>query len=384
MKQYNYTLKDDELIINVDGTIDSTNAKDVEESIFAIIENNSFKSITLDIQKLEYISSAGLRIILRIMKKYKLDIINASNDVYEIFDMTGFTKMVHILKAYKELDITNCQVIGEGAKGIVYRYNRDTIVKVYKRNDVLPFIQRERELAQKAFVLGIPTAISYDVVRVGDSFGTVYELLDCDCLSECIRKNPKKIDEYTKEFAKLLKQFHTTKLNDKLDMRNFKGKVKTWLSKTEELYDPAIYQRLNKMVDEIEDKDTLIHGDYHTNNLMVQNDEILIIDMDTLSYGNPIFELAIICFVYKVMNRYVSENSMNFLGLDNDTCLRIYDVFIKSYFENTDIKDLDNYLNKIELFSLLRVVYYNNKHINDADITKQAMADIAKLLEIVK
>lgn len=36
----------------------------------------------------------------------------------------------------------------------------------------------------------------------------------------------------------------------------------------------------------------MIHGDYHTKNLELQNDEVLLIDMDTLAVGNPIFELA--------------------------------------------------------------------------------------------
>ena len=62
-------------------------------------------------------------------------------------------------------------MLGEGANGKVYRYDSDTIVKVYKDSVSLEDIKRERELARTAFILGIPTAIPYDrqedSIRVG-------------------------------------------------------------------------------------------------------------------------------------------------------------------------------------------------------------------------
>ena len=79
-----------------------------------------------------------------------------------------------------------CEVIGEGANGIVYRTDPDTIVKVYKNHDALEEIHNERELARKAFVLGIPTAIPYDVVRVGEGYGSVFELLNAKSFAKII------------------------------------------------------------------------------------------------------------------------------------------------------------------------------------------------------
>ena len=70
-------------------------------------------------------------------------------------------------------------MIGEGANGKVYRVDRDTIVKVYRKPDAIQEIQRERELARTAFVAGVPTAIPYDVVRIREGgYGSVFELLD--------------------------------------------------------------------------------------------------------------------------------------------------------------------------------------------------------------
>ena len=51
----------------------------------------------MDCSDLEYISSAGLRVILRLRKQdSELKVTNVSSEVYEIFDMTGFTEMMEI------------------------------------------------------------------------------------------------------------------------------------------------------------------------------------------------------------------------------------------------------------------------------------------------
>ena len=191
------TMNEDTLTISLNGRIDSTNAEDVEKQITEIREANNYDKIIIDAQKLDYISSAGLRIILRIRKEEdSLKIINVSSDVYEIFEMTGFSEMIPIEKAYRELSVEVCEVIGQGANGKVYRINPETIIKVYKNPDSLPEIKNERELARTAFVLGIPTAIPYDVVRVGDGYGSVFELLNAKSFAKLIEENPDETDKY--------------------------------------------------------------------------------------------------------------------------------------------------------------------------------------------
>ena len=171
-----YTLSNEGLLtIYLDGRIDSNNAAETEQKIADIRAAQTHTAVAFDAEELEYLSSAGLRIILRTKKaEPALKITNVGLEVYEILDMTGFTEMMTVEKAYRKISIDGCEVIGEGANGKVYRVNDDTIVKVYINADSLEDIQRERELAKRAFVLGIPTAISYDVAKVGDCFGSVF------------------------------------------------------------------------------------------------------------------------------------------------------------------------------------------------------------------
>ena len=161
------------LYIAIEGRIDASNAAAAEEEVFAIRKENEGKHTVIDADHLEYISSAGLRVILKVRKEEpRLAIINVAPEVYDVFDMTGFTDMVTVEKAYKRMSVEGCSFLAKGANGAVYRYDDETIIKTYFAKDALPEIKQERENARRAFVLGINTAIPYGIVRVGESYGT--------------------------------------------------------------------------------------------------------------------------------------------------------------------------------------------------------------------
>ena len=163
------------LILTITGKIDSSNANDVEMQIRDLRNQYPCESIILDCEQLEYSSSAGLRVILRLKQEVEDTVlINVNSELYNILDMTGFTEMMEVHKAYRVISVEGCEVIGQGANGKIYRIDADTILKVYYDEDALPEIDLSRELSRLAFVNGIPTAISYDVVRVeGGGYGLV-------------------------------------------------------------------------------------------------------------------------------------------------------------------------------------------------------------------
>ena len=94
-KNYN----DKELTLTVEGRIDTITSNELEEVITAEIGN--FDSLILDFADLEYISSAGLRVLISTQKKLKADNIpmiikNVTDSVNEIFRMSGFDKILKI------------------------------------------------------------------------------------------------------------------------------------------------------------------------------------------------------------------------------------------------------------------------------------------------
>ena len=110
MKEVNVTITEKEIKIVLSGRIDSNNAHDAESEIMKYAENNRSLPTIIDAQNLEYISSAGLRVILHLKKTNSdLRIINVNGDVYDILEMTGFTEMMSVEKAYRVVSVEGCE-----------------------------------------------------------------------------------------------------------------------------------------------------------------------------------------------------------------------------------------------------------------------------------
>lgn len=376
------------LTIFFSGRIDSANVDEKEKEVNAHIAENNFQNLVFDVDELQYISSAGLRMVLRTRKNQpSLKIVNASADVYEILDMTGFTEMIPVEKAYRKLSVDGCKVIGKGAKGTVYRYDPEIIVKVYKDADSLPAIKNERELARKAFVLGIPTAIPYDVVKVGDSFGSVFELLNAESYSALIAENPEKFDEYVALYADLLKKIHTTNIK-KGEMKDVKPHILGWVKRAAKCLKAESVEKINNLIDAVPDTLNILHFDYHTNNIMMQNGETLLIDMDTLSQGHPIFELANVYITYVGFGEINPSIVENFLGLPYETAVRIWNNFLPKYLGTQDESRIKDVEDKVKLLSYTRFLSHTLKRGGEeTDEGKKTIAlcveNIEKLLESV-
>lgn len=87
------------LSITLEGRLDTTTAPSLESELSS--EFDSITDLTFDFEKLEYISSAGLRVLLtsqKIMsKKGSMAIKNVNQEIMDVFDMTGFSDILTIL-----------------------------------------------------------------------------------------------------------------------------------------------------------------------------------------------------------------------------------------------------------------------------------------------
>ena len=326
-----YRIDKDILYIAIEGRIDASNAAQAEEKIFAIKNDNSGKHTVIDADNLEYISSAGLRVILRLRKEEpKLAIINVAPDVYEVFDMTGFTDMVTVEKAYQRMSVEGCEFIAKGANGAVYRYDAETILKTYFAKDALPEIKQERENARRAFVLGINTAIPYGIVRVGDGYGTVTELLNAVSVTKLIRNNPDDLSEAVKYYVDMLKSIHATEVEDG-EVPDMKEIALDWARFVSAHIPEDQGKKLISLIEAVPKQNTLMHGDYHTNNIMVQNGEPLLIDMDTLCMGHPVFELGSMFNAFVGYSELNHQNMMDFFGYTFETAGKFWNMALKVY-----------------------------------------------------
>ena len=377
-----YRIDKNILYIAVEGRIDASNAAEAEEKIFGIKHDNPGKHTVLDADKLEYISSAGLRVILRLRKEEpKLAIINVASDVYEVFDMTGFTDMVTVEKAYQRMSVEGCEFIAKGANGAVYRYDAETILKTYFAKDALPEIKQERENARKAFVLGINTAIPYGIVRVGDGYGTVTELLNATSVTKLIRNNPDDMSEAAKYYIDMLKSIHAIEVEDG-EVPDMKETALAWADFVAPHLPEEQGKKLRALVEAVPKQNTLMHGDYHTNNIMVQNGEPLLIDMDTLCMGHPVFELGSMFNAFIGYSELDHQVTMDFFGYTHETAEKFWDMSLKMYLGTEDEEVCRNVAEKAMIIGYTRMLRRAVRRPNEAD-SPAKIARCKEMLEVL-
>lgn len=330
-------LVNDELTVYFGGRVDSANSQEIEDVAMTALQKASPKSLVLDCEGLAYISSAGLRVLLRLSKVVPraTRIANCQSPVYDIFEMTGFSEMFEVTRAMRRLSVEGCARIGEGSNGIVYRLDSDTILKAYRNPDALPEIHRERELARTAFVLGVPTAIPYDVVRVGEGYGSVFELLDASSLGELLAAGKKTVDEVADMSVELLHQIHETEVSPE-SMPSMRVVATEWALFLRDHLPAPLADKLCELVHAVPENNHMLHGDFHAKNVMVQNGEALLIDMDTLCHGHPVFELASTYNAYVGFGQQDHAAAEAFMGLPYELMGELWDKTLRGYLGTDD------------------------------------------------
>ncbi len=373
------------------GRIDSNNAAQTENEIMSALDSAKAENVVVDAKDLEYISSAGLRVLMKLRKAIKkpLPMVNVSRDIYEILDTTGFTELFDVKKALREMSVEGCEVIGAGSYGSVYRVADDTIVKVYNVGSP-ELIERERLMSQRAFVNGLPTAIPFDVVMVGDKLGVVYELLDAKTISQHITAHPEKMEEYVRKAVSELKRFHSIEIEDEL----FEDKKKPFYELIDNISAYLTDEEkdiVTKYLDSVPDRNTFCHGDYNFKNVMMKDGEILLIDVGDVGIGHPVFDLSGLVLAYRLFAKsgQAFDRIFGYLGIDPALADGVMDTIISEYFDTFDHDEIERYINMMMPMAMFSKAYHGIRRypdMNDRDTVAPMVDRLVKkeLIEAIK
>ena len=307
--------------------------------------------LTCDAGQLEYISSSGLRILLSLAKRYKdFRITEVQSMVYEVLDTTGFTKMMTVERALRQLSVEGCEVIGVGGVGTVYRLDGDTIIKVFREGTTIEEVRREITMSKEAFVMGMPTAISFDVVRVGCQYGLVYELLQADTLSACIKREPGRIDEFARKYAELFHQLHAIEVPGGSSVPCAIERERQQIRHIRRYFPQESIDLMLRIVDAIPNANRLLHLDLQTKNAMVQNGELMLIDMGEVGYGHPLLDLG---HAYSAMVTLVGDYD-KIIGMPRELGRELWSRAIDYYLEGMPAEVVKQRKAQIEVVSCVR------------------------------
>lgn len=335
------------------GRLDATSAPTLE----AALQLEGIRELVMDLQACDFISSAGLRGVLKAIKETarinaSLVLVGAQPNVMSVLEVTGLTRLVTVKPKAREISIEGLEFISAGMCGQCFRIDRETIVKLYNEGVEPRIAEQEKEFAKAAFVMGIPTAISYDVVSCGNRTGVVYEMLDAQLFSQLIRDDPQAVDAHAKTLADVARMIHTTP-GDPALFPDIKHRLRGAIRQMDFLSAPQIDILLGKL-ESIPDADTCVHFDLHTSNIMMREGEPVLIDMGDMSIGSYLFDVGLLCCIYGLPELGSSEVVTK---IPNDTGAKLWQGFIKYYFADKPPEEFEFFQRNMHFLASLRLIY---------------------------
>ena len=375
--KYSYKLDNEVLTVTLDGRLDTEAASKFEAELNAIRTENAHTSMVVDASGLEYVASSGLRIILKLVKSeknFKLE--NVCAAVYEVFEVTGFSKIIQMTKALRKVDLSKCEKIGAGGNGAVYRISEDEIVKVNFNPDTYETLEQELAKAKEAFFLGVPTAISFDMVDCGEGKkGVVYEIIKSSTLGENIQKDPSRMEELTEKYIEQINLLHSIHTDNPV-YGSAKDSYRKQVEAASKYLTEEEGELLNLILEAHPEGDRLVHGDAHPKNIMIQNGEMLWIDMEGMSVGHPIYDLISIAVILNGMR--TDEMSVGICGMDNTVVKVFKDCFIRKYFKTEDPEMIQKYGGMLDGLRLIRAVFAIGFTSENTEKFRPAIIDMAR------
>jgi len=370
-------LENGRLVLCPEGRMDSNNAPMVEAEMLDAMKAHPGVPVSVDAEGLAYVSSAGLRVFMRLLERSggALQVINASPEVYDIFEITGFTQLFDVRRRLREISVEGCELIGSGAYGKVYRLDRETIAKIYAPSIGLEFVEQERAVSRKVFLMRVPTAIAYDVVKCGDSYGVVYELLDARTVAQLIDQDHGCLPGIGRKSAELLRRLHGIVPGPDSGLPSRKEKLLDWVDSLREFLGPEEADRIRAFIRGIPDRDTFLHGDFNAKNIMARaiapessggeaDYDFQLIDIGDAAVGHPVFDIVMLKMIYVNMPADMGGGSLDeagvrhLLGFDIECAHQLWEVMCGTYFGLSDPAQIEALTRKLHPYSLLITAFH--------------------------
>jgi uncharacterized protein (TIGR02172 family) len=278
---------------------------------------------------------------------------NVTRDVQDILDLTGFSRLIPSQRKVRAISLEGLEFLSAGVCGECYRLDPETIVKLYNEGIGADIAEKEKEFAKAAFVLGIPTAISYDVVVCGNRTGVVYEMLDVTLFSSIIRNDLENIDRHAGVLAQVARIVHETRAPPEV-FPDIKKNFRHYIDQMDFVLSAGEIALLHRLLETIPDADTCVHFDLHTSNIMIRVGEPVIIDMGDLSRGHYLFDIGLLCTIYGFPETGICEMATKIPAAGG---LRLLERFLAHYFADKPEDEYRFFQRNKYFLAALRLIY---------------------------
>jgi uncharacterized protein (TIGR02172 family) len=347
-------IQGDRMVVALHGRLDASSAPAVE----AQLVTDGIRELVLDFADCPFVSSCGIRTVLVAHRRManaggRMVARSLPPAVREIFDMTGLSSIISITRPTREISIDGLELLSQGVCGECFRLDTETVVKLYREGVAPEVAEQEKRYAKAAFVMGIPTAISYDVVSCGTRSGIVFELLNAELFSSVIRCDPGNIDLHARRLSDIAKLLHAGK-GDRAILTDLKDRFRGYIRQIDDVLTPEETAYMLDRLEAVPDADTCVHFDLHSSNIMVQGGELVIIDMGDFSIGSNMFDLGLIYMIYGVPELGMCRMATK---IETEDGLAFWNAFARHYFSDRSAEERAFFEANRYFLASLRIVH---------------------------
>lgn len=259
---------------------------------------------------------------------------------------------------YPQINLADWQQVGEGGNGKTYVNPAapGDILKVNNaRLNTWEAVKHEYDISKAVACLGLSVPEVYHIVRVGDAYGTISQLIKGKkSLSRICQENPERTEEMARLLCQKGKELSSTPCNPEFFPCR---KQQALLAIENATYVSKKHRKtVRAFIETIPERIGCSHGDFQPGNLIQAAGNYYWIDLDRFAYGDPMFDIGhlfLICRVYAPMKRVQDIFHMNL-----DQFQRFWDAFAKEYTGKEDHSEFDALAGKFAAVDvILRTVF---------------------------
>ena len=180
-------------------------------------------------------------------------------------------------------------LIGKGRTADVYAWGEGRILKFYQSWMPASAVEREYAVTRAAQAAGVPVPATYELVEMDGRYGIVFERIEGISLLAELQAKPWKLFAVARQLAELHAQIHNCRAP--VELPDQRQQIESGINAAQNMVDTD-KQAVQTYLMQLPDGDSLCHGDFHPDNILLSTRGPIIIDWLTGTRGRPLADVA--------------------------------------------------------------------------------------------
>ena len=245
----------------------------------------------------------------------------------------------------QEFDNTGLKIIGVGKNSEVFKIDDERILKLYRESVTREVSYSQYKTSRYAYEFGINTAKVYDYVRCGNRYGIIFEYVKAQKFAQYMSTPGIDSVNAARKLGAALRHIHDLEI-DRDNLLPLKTVYRAKVERFSQFMTNEQIDKLVKLIDLLPGKPVVLHGDFHKGNIFVRNDEYIVIDLDNMSYGSPLFDFIKMYCTEKVTEKDLPKELAHYYkeaGITDEAVCEYMLHILEGYFKTTDRNVLGKY-----------------------------------------